>query len=254
MMNDPGSPLYQFWYRSEPAAGPAGTPTTINNVPTGCNVGHDQHASYQSANASDTWPFMQVRTNANVMTSGLPPFDLQDCAWVNELTMVDMNGDRLVHRMAFTFATGFSIFFNSQWGIAELSPSGRFGSVGSEWFNSLRNAAGSAACNGMLNPTSTCIPNGPSWKSGKAYALGYIINPTANSYQATVAATSGATAPDWTTCATAGSTCTDNGILWKNLGAPSGVNAVGTDAFLWDFQSLGVASVAAPSNLVRSVQ
>ncbi len=241
MINDPGSPLYQFWYRLEPAAGPSGTPVTVNNVPS-CGQGHDQHSSYQSADANDTWPFLQVRTNANVTNSGLPTFDPTDCAWVNELTMVDMAGSRQVHRMAFTFATGFSPFFSTQWGIAELSPSGRFASASSEWLNTLRNAAGSAACSGMSSPTSTCIPNGPAWKSGKTYATGYIINPTSNnggnySYQATVGGTS-ATQPLWSTnCATVGSTCSDNGITWTNVGVPSGVNVAGTDAFLWDLQN-----------------
>jgi hypothetical protein len=255
LVNDPGSPLYQFWYRLEPAAGPSGTPAIVNSIPSpACLINSDQHSSWQSADANDTWPFITSRSNATIGNDGLAPFDPPVCAWVNELVAVDMNGDGLSHRLAFTFNTGFSIFFNSQWGIPELSPSGRFTSVGSDWFNTLRNAAGTSACNGIANPTSTCIPNGPSWKTGKAYALNYIINPTTNSYQATAAGTSGATAPTWASCATVGSICSDNGIVWKNVGAPSGVNAPGTDAFMWDLQSLGVAPVAAPSNLVRSVQ
>jgi hypothetical protein len=258
MINDPGGPLYQFWYRLEPASGPSGTPTTVNTIPSSpaCTVNSDQHSSWQSADANDTWPFMAVRSNAGISTSGLMPFDPPVCAWVNELVMFDMNGSGLAHRMAFTFATGFSIFFNSQWGIAELSPSGRFASVGSDWLNSLRNAAGTAACNGINSPTSTCIPNGPSWKTGKVYAQNYIINPTtANagnfSYQATVAGTSGASQPLWSTnCLAVGSTCSDNGITWTNVGAPVGVNAAGTDAFLWDLQ----LQITAPSKLVRVVQ
>jgi hypothetical protein len=243
LVNDPGSPLYQFWYRLEPATGPSGTPATVNNVPSpACTVNSDQHSSWQSADPNDTWPFLTVRSNATIANNGLMPFDPPVCPWVNELVMVDMNGDHLSHRMAFTFNTGFSIFFNSQWGIPELSPSGRFASAGSDWLNNLRNAAGTAACNGIASPSATCIPNGPAWKTGKTYATNYIINPTTTnpgnfSYQATVSGTSGASQPLWSTnCVAVGSTCTDNGITWTNVGAPSGVNAAGTDAFLWDLQ------------------
>jgi hypothetical protein len=243
MVNDPGSPLYQFYYRSEPAAGPSGTPATVNNIPSpACSVNSDSHPGWQSADAADTWPFLAVRSNAAVSNDRLPTFDPPACAWVNELVMFDMDGSHQAHRMAFTFATGFSIFFNAQYGIQELSPSGRFASIGSDWLNTLRNAAGTAACYGMSSPTSTCIPNGPAWKSGKTYATGYIINPTSNnggnfSYQATVGGTS-ATQPLWSTnCVTVSSTCSDNGITWTNIGAPSGVNAAGTDAFMWDLQN-----------------
>jgi hypothetical protein len=243
MINDPGSPLYQFYYRLEPATGPSGTPVAVNNIPSpACSTNSDQHASWQSADVNDTWPFLTVRSNATVANSGLMPFDPPVCAWVNEIVMVDMNGDHLTHREAFTFGTGFSIFFNTEWGIPELSPSGKFASVGSDWLNSIRNAAGTAPCNGILNPTSTCIPNGPTWKTSKIYAFKYIINPNvANagnfSYQATVAGTAGTTQPLWSTnCATVGSSCTDGGVTWLNIGAPVGVNAVGSDAFLWALQ------------------
>lgn len=247
MINDPGSPLYQFYYRLEPTSGPSGTPATVNNIPSpNCTVNSDQHASWQSADVNDTWPFLAVRANATISNSGLPPFDPFVCAWVNELVMFDMNGDRLAHRVAFNFTTGFSTFFNSQWGIAELSPSGNFASSGSDWLNTLRNAAGTAACNGMSSPSSTCIPNGPAWKSLKIYATNYIINPTSNnggnfSYQATTGGTSGSTQPLWSTnCVTVNSTCpADGGVTWKNIGAPSGVNRVGTDAFMWQ---IGTAS------------
>ena len=258
MINDPGGPLYQFYYRLEPSTGPSGTPVAVNNLPSSpaCTVNSDQHSSWQSADAADTWPFMAVRSNATISNSGLMPFDPPVCAWVNELVMNDMNGSGLSHRMAFTFATGFSTFFNTQWGIAELSPSGRFTSVGSDWLNNLRNAAGTAACNGFAALSTTCIANGPAWKTGKVYALNYVINPTSNnagnfSYQATVAGSSGASQPVWSTnCVTVGSTCSDNSITWTNIGVPSGVNVAGSDAFLWDLQ----LTITAPSRLIRTIQ
>jgi hypothetical protein len=243
LINDPGSPLYQFYYRLEPATGPSGTPVAVNNLPSpACTVNSDQHSSYQSADPNDTWPFLAGRSNATIANDGLMPFDPPVCPWVNELVMFDMNGDGLSHRLAFTFNTGFSIFFNTQWGIPELSPSGRFASSGSDWLDNLRNAAGTAACNGIASPTTTCIPNGPTWKTGKVYPLNYVINPGTNnagnfSYRVTVAGTS-LTQPVWSTnCVTVGSTCTDNGMTWTNIGAPTGVNAAGADAFLWDLQS-----------------
>ena len=230
IVNDPGGPLYQYWYRTEGASGP-GTAVAVNAIPSSpaCTVSTDDHASWQMANATDTSPFAFTHSTASLVSSGLLPLDQPPCAWINEVDLADMNGDGLVHRQALTFNTGYSIFFNTQNIILTCSPSGRFCATGSDWFN-IRNAGGT---------TTSCIANGPKWLASKNYVAGYVMNPVNNnaannSYQATVAGQAGGTEPVWsTTCPSVGNTCTDGGVTWTNIGVPSGANACGSDVFLW---------------------
>jgi hypothetical protein len=89
--------------------------------------------------------------------------------------------------------------------------------------------------NGVVNAAfdgsfSLALDGGPDWQANTAYVSpDDIIFPQVNNgtktrgFQATVSGTSGGTEPNWnTTCATAGQTCTDGGVTWKNIGRITG--------------------------------
>ena len=84
-------------------------------------------------------------------------------------------------------------------------------------FNFTKTAAGAWTCN-ITIPNSDLTPPA-SWAASTAYTAGQTISPpSANGhvYQCTVAGTSGATPPgSWPTD---GSTCTDGGVTWQDMG------------------------------------
>ena len=226
LVNASGPNVYSMAYRTMGETGP-GTPVLINTLPSPpCTVGEDVHVGWQNADANDTTPISMTRTTSTMGTTGLMPFDAVPCAWVNELDMVDTNGAGFTHREALTFNTAYSVGFATQNSISTCSNDGKFCSVGSDWFN-IRNAGGTST---------SCIPNGPNWLASKSYPQNYIVNPTTNnaannSFKATAGGTAGTTQPNWgASCTT---TCTDGGVTWMNIGAPSGTNQCGWDAFAW---------------------
>jgi hypothetical protein len=227
MLNGPGSPIWQWYYRTLPNAAAPGSPVAVNTLPVPNQPTNlDSHCGWQMDNTNDTAPFQWSSTTNSLGTWGLLPFDQPTGPWWSEIDFTDTNGDGLTHREAMTFNTGYSTTFSAQNNITTAS--NKCVAVGSDWFN-IRNAGGTST---------TCIPNGPNWKASYTYPVGYVINPTVNnsaddSFEATAGGVAGSSDPNWgTSCAT---TCTDGGVLWTNIGAPSGVNACGTDVFAWCF-------------------
>ncbi|HET9409411.1 MAG TPA: hypothetical protein VFO39_19370 [Candidatus Sulfotelmatobacter sp.] len=236
-VNDPGAITGQFNYWLTSATGAPGTYSVVNNVPSpNCAYnGTDEHTGWQMDNATDTMPFGLEITTISLQTWGLFPFDQPpaNCPWWGELDLVDMNGDGLVHREALTFNSSYHSSFNVNNDIAIWSQDGQFVAVGSDWFNTLRNATGTS---------SSCIPNGPKWQASRARALNYILtpgttnNPNRYSFKAMVAGSSGTTEPTWSTsCGSYGQTCGDGTVTWTNIGQPS-TNQCGADVFLWKLQ------------------
>jgi hypothetical protein len=231
MINDPGQKTGQYVYRQTPTSARA-----VNDVPSPvCTKSLDGHQAWQMANATDSNPFGFTRTTNSLGTFGLLPFDQPstygNCPWWGEIDLAAMDGSMQVFRKALTFNTGFNPSFNVQNAIAEFSQDGRFVIVGSDWFNSLGNAASNS---------SSCTPAGPTWNASTARAAGYILTPAAAnnssgfSFQAQNVGTSGTTEPTWaSTCSTVGSTCTDGAITWKNIGLPTGTTQCRSDVFLW---------------------
>ncbi len=90
-------------------------------------------------------------------------------------------------------------------------------------FNFTKTAAGAWTCN-ITIPNSDLTPPA-SWAASTAYTAGQTISPpSANGhvYQCTVAGTSGATPPgSWPTD---GSTCTDGGVTWQDMGTQTTLN------------------------------
>jgi hypothetical protein len=96
------------------------------------------------------------------------------------------------------------------------------------------------------------------WTASTAYVVGNIVRSTTltnapgtgNYYQCTVAGTSGASAPTWTTT---GTTVSDNGITWQDIGAGYAGDLVqrpnGLVAFLTGLQSLPNQNIASFSYL-----
>lgn len=236
MVNDPGGPLYKFWQRTQGASAP-GAPIAVNAVPSSpaCTSSTDSHASWNMANSTDSNPFGFTRTTSNLGagTSGLVPFDALPCAWVDELDMASVNPPGAVHREALLFNSGYSIFFNSQNNIATFSQTGAYASAGSDWLNTLGNAAGTS---------SSCIPAGPDWASTTLRANNYVLTPSLGnaggySYQnrSGTSCTEGGTEPGtWNQTVTG--TQSDGSCNWINIGAPTGANACRIDAFLWRLQ------------------
>jgi len=226
LVNYPGSPTWEFFYRTEPASGTPGSPVALNTLPSGNPRGIDMHCGWQMDNLSDTAPVEFTTSTAAIGNWGLLPFDQPQGPWWNEIDYMDTNGDGLVHREALTFNSGYSTTFSAQWNIT--SASRQCVSVGSDWFN-IRNAGGTST---------SCIPKGPIWNASYAYAAGYTITPaTPNnaggySYRISTACTAGGTQPGtWNQAV--GGTQTDGGCTWTNVGVPSGVNACGTDVYAW---------------------
>ena len=235
LINTPGAVTSQFNYWLTSATGAPTTYSVVNNVPSpNCAYnGTDEHTGWQMDNATDTMPFGLEITTTALQTWGLFPFDQPpaNCPWWGELDLVDMNGDGLVHREALTFNSSYNASFNVNNDIAIWSQDGKFVAVGSDWFNTLRNAAGTS---------SSCIPRGPKWQASRTRALNYILTPAATnnpgqySFKATVAGTSsGTTEPTWS--ASCGTSCSDGTITWTNIGQPS-TNECGSDVFLWKLQ------------------
>jgi len=90
-------------------------------------------------------------------------------------------------------------------------------------FNFTKTAAGAWTCN-ITIPNSALTPP-PAWAASTAYTVGQSISPpSANGhiYQCTSAGTSGATPPS--TWPTDGSTVTDGGVTWKDMGTQTTIN------------------------------
>jgi hypothetical protein len=230
IMNGPGNPSWQIYYHPDPISGPAGAPIAINNLPSGGPPNLDGHFGWQMNNRMDTGPILAVWDTGSLRNWGLLPYDQPTGPWWSEIDLVGTKGDGLIHREALTFNSGYSTLFSAQWNITTASR--QCIAVGSDWFN-IRNAGGTST---------TCIPKGPTWKSSFKYKMAgdspYTItpssayNPEGYSYQISGTCSSGAYQPtQWNQ--TIGSTQSDGTCTWTNIGVPSGVNACGTDVYVW---------------------
>jgi len=227
-VNDPASPLNQ-WYTRSQSRGGSGTPIAANTTPS-CTTNTDSHSSWNMTNTMDTAPFGFTRTTNNLLTTGLFPYDQPTCAWQDEIDLAQSpylpGAPGIVYREALTFNTQYSTSFNAANNIAEFSSDGQFASVGSDWFNTLGNAAGTSA---------SSIPKGPDWKAGAKRAAAYIITPSSDnlgkySYaNDALDCVSDTTEPTWPTSGAV----TDGSCLWENVGVASGENGPRTDVFLW---------------------
>lgn len=234
IVNGPGSPSWQWYYRTLPVIGPPGNPVAVQTLPSPNQPTNlDAHCGWQMDNLADTVPFHWESTTASLLTSGLLPFDQPTGPWWSEIDLSETTGSGLTHREAMTFNTGYSINFGAANNITACSNDGLFCSAGSDWFNTLRNAAG--------NSTS-CIPNGPHWKASTFYPLNYYLtpnganNPGGNAFKVVTAGTSSSIQPNWATACLPG-VCTDGGVIWSNTGVPTGANACAADVFVWKLDS-----------------
>ena len=92
-------------------------------------------------------------------------------------------------------------------------------------FNFTKTAAGAWSCN-ITIPNSDLTPP-PAWAASTAYTVGQTISPpSANGhiYRCTVAGNSGATPPS--TWPTDGSTVTDGGVTWQDMGTQTSIDTV----------------------------
>ncbi len=90
-------------------------------------------------------------------------------------------------------------------------------------FNFTKTGAGAWTCN-ITIPNSDLTPP-PAWATSTAYTVGQSISPpgaNGHIYQCTVAGTSGATPPS--TWPTDGSTVTDGGVTWQDMGTQTTIN------------------------------
>jgi len=230
LINGPGSPLWQYDYRVTPATGVPGNPVALNALPVGNPAYLDQHCGWQLNNLSDTGPAVFAWSTTSLGSWGELPYDQPQGPWWNEIDLVDTNGSGLVHREALTFNTGYSDTFATANGITTASR--RCVAVGSDWFNTLGNAGGTAA---------SCIEDGPVWSGNYAYPAGYTIdpvmanNPGQYAFQLSAGCTSGGTQPaTWNQ--TVSGTQADGSCGWINIGAPANnANQCRTDVFAWCF-------------------
>jgi hypothetical protein len=175
--NDPDHTYLQYVYRTDGLAGPAGSVTNLNAVPTSpvCTaLGIDSHPGWQAANSNDTTPFQSSHFYQPVTVDYLPPFDPQPCPWVDEIDMFQTNGSagaELVYREALTFNTEWGMAFDAQQNIVETSPSGKLACLGTDWWATLGNSGGTS---------NTCIPGGPKWLASRSYPLNYVIVPVSS--------------------------------------------------------------------------
>jgi hypothetical protein len=184
----------------------------------------DMHFGWNQLN--DSYPFV----GSTSRWTGLPP----TFAWANEIVGFQPSAGGKQFRFASSYITGLSPFFSTQYAIGSVSQSGKYFLFSSDWMNTL----------GSVSGGSTCIPNGPAWAAGKAYASSpYLSSYPANggiitpihvnagkfSYQVTTAGTSGTVEPTW--CQTTSCTNTDGTAVWTNLGAQGTTNACRGDVF-----------------------
>lgn len=226
IINEPGSPLWQWYYRTDAASGSPGTPVALNTLPTpNPTVSLDAHCGWQMDNTTDSAPVLWTSATNNYLL----PQDQPQGPWWDEIDLTDTNGDGFTHREALTFNTGWSTIFAAQNNITAASK--QCVAVGSDWFN-IRNAGGTAT---------SCIPSGPTWTASYAYGAGYVVNPAAAnnagnySYQIAAGCTSGTTQPAaWNQ--TVGGPQADGTCTWTNVGVATGANKCGTDVFAWCFE------------------
>jgi hypothetical protein len=227
IINGPGAPPSGWYYRTNPSSGTPGTAAVLNTLPGGgMPTNLDAHCGWGSGNANDTAAFEWTTTTASQSSvgNGLLPFDQPNEPWWNEILFTSMTGG-VTHREWFTYNSGYSVQFSSSNNIAITSGDGRFTMVGTDGLQSLHRIDGAGG---------SCIKNGPSWASGKAYPANYVINPTHvntgnNSFSASAGTASG-TEPLWDSACVV--SCSDGGVTWTNLGAPSGGAACRNDVIL----------------------
>lgn len=105
------------------------------------------------------------------------------------------------------------------------------------------------------------VPSGaPIWTSGASIAANQFIRPAAaiiasvgpQVWQAENSGTTGVSQPAFASHTTPGNTVTDNGITWKNMGAPAEAlnSSAGGNKFIGDYISNGVAKITANDNRV----
>ncbi len=115
--------------------------------------------------------------------------------WANGSSPVGQNAP---WRFSHTFNTGTNSFFDTQFGISQLSTDGRLLAFSSDWFCTLGTVSGGSS--------SLC---GLTWTPSTAYTSGQLLNPFSSFtgsgtnygvYKVTTAGTSASSAPTWVTC------------------------------------------------------
>jgi Divergent InlB B-repeat domain len=233
VVNDGSSSTAGYSYRSIGLSNPpgAGVQANVGTFPTCSGTpGVDQHEGWDSASPSDTNAFPFAYTNySGTATSGLLPFDQPTCPWTGELDYAINNGSGLSYREALSYNSQFSSVFDVQNDLFVSSIDNLFASMGSDGYQALRSG----------NGTTSCIPSGPDWATGKAYVSGYYISPSVNNaagdtFKIQTPGTAGGSEPNWgVTCPSVSNTCTDGTAVWVNLGAPTTATGCASDVIAW---------------------
>jgi hypothetical protein len=213
------SSLYSHLYSKPSVAGHANP--GVGTLPTG-GVPNGYHGTYLNMGTADAAPYGLSNDDVPTATYAIGPNGpggAGNLPWYAEFTMQSvnltpcsppgncLNGGGVMYRMAHMFNTGSNPIFNLQNNVSAVSPDGQFAMITTDMM-------------GTRGSTSA------DWMASHGYVLGATMFPTSGNpgnfdYQIITAPTgnSGATEPAWSTCQSKGSTCTDSGVVWTNLGA-----------------------------------
>jgi hypothetical protein len=108
----------------------------ISQFPAGLQSPFDEHASWNNADPTDSYPFFSA-----TWTTNTSPW----VTWYNEVIGVSPI-DGKVWRFASTNITAKSQTFSTKYAIGSISQDGRFFAFSSDWMGTLGSVTGSASC------------------------------------------------------------------------------------------------------------
>jgi hypothetical protein len=169
----------------------------------------DDHAGWNGAvnSPQDTWPILNTTATHTPAVTG---------PWANEVVGISPAAGNPVWRFGHCWNTATSQRFSTHYCIASVSQDGNYALISSDWFYTLGSETGSPVC----------VPSGPLWAAGAAWAGGASLTPKGTaastnakgySFVTLAGGTSGSVAPAaWNQ--TIGGSTVDGSVTWTNNG------------------------------------